>query len=152
MVDAARQYLNAQREFFVVFERCTLKGWPDKKGALRIAFELQALYCERERLRLKYLGDSALGDAVWKSFTSISQIRQRLEQGWEATDEEKLLKDDAAYALIQQRIEELKASVDAVGTEGPFAMVKGDPEFIAAGNRLVEKLRSLDDELSLSDA
>ena len=91
MREALRQYLEAQREFNVVLERCSLKGWPDKKAALRVTLRVQELFCEREALRLNHLlQDCARDNAAWESYTSISKVRERLEDGWNDDDEEAL--------------------------------------------------------------
>lgn len=145
---AAREYLSAQREFLIVCERCSLKGWPEKKAALRMAFRLQELYCERQILRLKHLQSSVSDDAEWYSLRSISKIHERLEQRWETNEEEALCKTDSAYGAVQAEIRELKAELDPVGLEGPFAMLARDAENITARRVLAEKVRELDRELS----
>lgn len=149
VLNAALQYVSAQRDFMVVLERCAIKGWPDKRDALRVAFRLQELYCEREALRLKHLENYSLDDAAWDSYTSIPRVRKRLEEEWEPNDEEALSKNCPVYVAIQKQIEQLKAGSDPVGLEGPFDMVKGDPELLAAARLFEERHRRLDRTLSI---
>ena len=119
VVGAVQQYLDAQRKFLVVLEQCSVKGWPDRRDALRTAFRLQELYCEREALRLRHLQNSNSDDSVWNSYTSISAMHKRLEEGWQASDEQELSKSDATYRALQARIEELTTSR---GREAPLPL------------------------------
>jgi hypothetical protein len=146
--DVFRQYLDARREFNVVLERCSVKGWPDKKADLRMSFRLQELFLERMALRLNHLQNSASEDAVWKSYTTTSAVHERVQEGWKDSDEETLAKKDAAYAALQKEIGDLTATLDPPGLEGPFQMVKGDSELIAAAHDFDRKVRALDGQLS----
>jgi hypothetical protein len=152
VVGAVQQYLDAQREFLVVLERCSVKGWPDRREALRTAFRLQELYCERKALRLMHLQDCVSDDGAWNSYTSISAMHKRLEDEWQASEDQELSKSDATYRAIQAQIEELASAVDSVGLEGPLSMMKGDPEYIAATRALSEEVRRLDRELAVDAA
>jgi len=97
--------------------------------------------------RLNHLQNSVSADAVWNSYTSIKRIRERVHEGWTASDEEALCNADASYAALQARIRELSPAVDPVGTEGPFAMAMRDPELAAAARAFEEEHRRLDREL-----
>ncbi|HEY8052929.1 MAG TPA: hypothetical protein VIE42_08985 [Steroidobacteraceae bacterium] len=133
-----------------IFERCAIKGWPDKKAALHRVFRIQELFCEREALRLNHLlCDSAYDHAVWKGYASISIVHDRLEGGWTNVEEQVLSSSDATYAAVQNEIENLNAANDPVALEGPFRMARRDPELIAATHNLENKVRELDVQLSL---
>jgi hypothetical protein len=146
--DIFRQYLDALREFEGVLEQCSLKGWPDKKNALRTAFRIQELFYEQMRFRLDHLlQSSASDDAIWKRAT-ISSVHERLEAGWKDTDEA-LLRKNQSYAAVQKEIEDLRAVLDSAGLVGPFKMVKRDPELLAAGNAFDKRFRDLERRLSV---
>jgi hypothetical protein len=148
--DAFRQYLEALRGFQVVLERCSLKGWPDKKADLRTAFRIQELLYEQMAIRLNYLlTDGASEDATWNSCTSISKVQERLQEGWKDSDEETLSKSNGLYAAIQKEIDELRSILDSDGLTAPLKMARRDPEEIAAGHAISTRLRELDRQLSL---
>jgi len=93
-------YIAAQREFNRAAEHCVLKGWPDKKAALRETFRVQELFCDREAMRLDYWTNSDRDEAEWRSYTSVAAVRTRLGQDWTAAEEQALAQNDAHYAEI----------------------------------------------------
>jgi hypothetical protein len=148
--EAFRQYLEALREFNVALERCSLKGWPDKKVVLRTAFRIQELISEQMALRLSHLlTRGASDDETWKSCTTISSVHKKLQEGWTVSDEEMLRQHDAAYYSVQREIEDLRVVLDSTGLDGPLTMAKRDPEYIAARHDIAKRLRELDRQLSL---
>jgi hypothetical protein len=147
---AFNDYLEALRGFQVVLERCSLKGWPDKRTDLRTAFRIQELLYEQMAMRLNYLlTDDASDDATWNSCTSISKVQERLQEGWKDSDEETLSKSNVPYAAIQKEIGASKGVLDSVGLTAPLRMARRDPEEIAAGHAISTRLRELDRQLSL---
>jgi hypothetical protein len=145
-----RRYLDARHEFNFLLERCTVKGWPDKKAALHVAIRLQELFLTREALRLSHLVQSSTVDvADWSSYTNMAMVHKRLEEDWNVREEEALRGSHPEYAALQREIESLQAVLDPVGLEGPFAMVRRDAEVIAAGWAFDRLVRSLERQLSL---
>lgn len=147
VLSAARQYLYGQRELVQTMERCAIKGWPDRKAALSVAFRIQHLFHERELLRLEYLSHQTSPD-LWRSFTSISLVRERLQQAWKADDEETLRRSEAGYVAVQKEIDDLQRVLDPVALDGPLNMAKRDPEVSTLARALERKLRDFDKQLS----
>ena len=146
-----REFFDARLEFNVVFERCALKGWPDRKAAIRTSFRLQELFYARETLRLHHLvSRSASHEAAWQSYGGLNAVLERLQEGWTAADEVALLKRNAKYSAMQTEIQDLQAVLDSPGLERPFEMVKRDPELITAAHELQRKSRGLNERLALT--
>ena len=146
VLSAARQYLYGQRELVQTMERCAIKGWPDRKAALSVAFRIQHLFHERELLRLEYLSHQTSPD-LWRSFTSISLVRERLQQAWKADDEETLRRSEAGYVAVQKEIDDLQRVLDPVALDGPLNMAKRDPEVSTLARALERKLRDFDETI-----
>ena len=45
------RYVDSKRQFMSIAERCSNRGWPDRKMEIRNAFRLQELFCDQEMLR-----------------------------------------------------------------------------------------------------
>jgi len=144
--DAYLRYTEAKQDFFRVLERCALRGWPDRKVAIRNAVRLQELLSEQERLRLSYLEACDSTDSVWQAPT-IAAVYKRLRDDWKADTETALLSGDAGYAALQQEIEQLQVKLDSEALTGPLEMAKRDEEFVAASRDLAHTTRALDGEL-----
>lgn len=148
--DVFRRYLEARQEFNLALERCSLKGWPDKKAAVRNATYLQELFYERLSVRLKHLVlRSGLDEIRWNEYTSTAKVHERLQGGWSESEEQALRLCDKAYARMQSEIAKLQATADPPALDGPFTMAKRDPELVSAGSKLDSTIRALDRELSL---
>src|ERR1700733_10281225 len=80
-----------RREFLTTYERCALKGWPDRRAPLRTAFRLQELFVERDILRFDYLATTyALEARLWQSLSSITDISRRINEAWTEAYEQAL--------------------------------------------------------------
>ena len=92
--DVYRQYIQSKRELFEVAEACSIKGWPDRKAAVQVAFRIQNLLNEQEALRFEYLIEKRPSEsASWESLTSISK---RLDEGWNTAEDEILKENNPA--------------------------------------------------------
>jgi hypothetical protein len=146
---AYRRYMESNREYNKVVERCSLKGWPDRKVALRNAFKLQALLYDQQELRLDHLTNAFdPKDAVWKSFTSVSAIFKRLNEDWSDAEEEALKRSSPSYTVLLTAIKECQSLMDPDALDGPFLAAQRDPEYRAAGAAHYDVLQELNDELA----
>jgi hypothetical protein len=147
------RFIEARVEFILALERCTLKGWPDKRAAIRSNTHLQQLFYELLSLRLKHIVlRSASDDSGWNEYTSTEKVHVRVQDGWSEDEEQALRLCDNAYAQIQSEILKVKATADPSALDGPFAMVKRDPELLSAWSRLNNTVLALDRELSLESS
>ena len=116
--DVFRQFFDARRSFLEVFERCVIKGWPDRKAAVRVNFRLQELFYARETLRLAHLvNHSASNEGAWGSYASLSNVHERLDVGWSDLDEDTLKNSDSAYWSTQDSVDTLLRAL-CIGLEG----------------------------------
>jgi hypothetical protein len=129
-----------------VAERCTKKGWPDKKADVERVFRLQALYIEREALRFDYVFSK--GAVAEATFNSLSRIHERLGTNWTDADEIGLGGQTPAYQGIATEIAQLLASWDVNCVDGPLRDVKRDAEYLAAEKSLGIRTRELNALLS----
>ena len=143
--DVFKQYMVALGEFFAVFERCAIKGWPDRAAVIRRHIEIQMLFRDQEIARLKYVLDSD-SDVSLDSYTRVDLIRRRLIGDWAVCDEETLCAKDAEYVALQQRLENLRR-LGPGDVDGPLEMAKTDPELLSAVETLKETHRALDSRL-----
>jgi hypothetical protein len=148
--DVFQKFIEARLKFIQVIERCALKGWPDRKSAIRSNAHLQALFYTRLPLRLTYLVEQkVISDAGWSEYTSTDQVHARVQDGW-GDDEEKALRlCNEAYDRIQNAIPIATAATDPPALDGLFEMAKRDPELHAAWSKLNNTVLALDSELSL---
>jgi hypothetical protein len=148
--DVFRRFIEARVEFILALERCAFKGWPDRRAAIRSNTHLQELFYELLSLRLKHLvlrNDS--DDIGWNEYTSTEKVHVRVQDGWSEDEEQALRLRDKVYAQIQSEILKVKTATDPPALDGPFAMVKRDPELLSAWSRLNNTVLALDRELSL---
>jgi hypothetical protein len=149
--DVFRQFFDARRSFLEILERCVIKGWPDRKAAVRVNFRLQELFYACETLRLDHLvNHSSSNQAAWGSYVSLSNVHERLNKGWGDLDEATLKNNDSAYAAMQTEIEALRPLIDPAALEEPFRMAGRDPELLTATQDLEGKSRELNQQLALS--
>jgi hypothetical protein len=146
---AVRQYLQSMKVFLMLAERCSLKGWPDRKIAVHNTFRLQLLFHERDAIRFEHLikGHPPEG-ASWQSFSSISNIFKRLNEAWEDVDEVAIKMDNPAYIDILTEIERRQASMDPAALDGPLRDLQEASEYRAARQAIAETLREIDDQLA----
>jgi hypothetical protein len=74
--DVFRRAVASKRAFLMVAERCAIKGWPDRKIALRNAFRLQELLGTREELRFEYLTGTYASEEESRMFPQILGFNQ----------------------------------------------------------------------------
>jgi hypothetical protein len=80
------------------------------------------------------------------SLKSLSDIEERINKGWSDIEEEKLSKDNSAYAENLKEIAACRAALDGPALDGPLLAVQHDLEYIAAREALrknIVKLRKL---------
>lgn len=140
------EYLECKRELFGIAEACSVKGWPDRKSAIRNAYKLQFLFTEREALRLAYLIESGGFDDT--ACVSVSKISERLLQNWTDGDEKALLEQEARYKEIAQEVSYTEAILDKGALREPFDAAGHDPEYRAALRMIQQKIRELDARLA----
>jgi hypothetical protein len=146
--DTFRQYIEAKREFSAVAERCLLKGWPDRKAAVKSMSRLGDLVTEIELLRFEYLMSAVPVHAT--TLKSFACIFDRLHKGWRDTEEVALREKDPTYRDVSRELEAAeatKAASDPTALDGPFAGAARDPEYQDAAISLDKKHRQLEAEL-----
>ena len=140
------QYLKHHREFLTVAQRCSIKGWPDRKPAILNAWRMQFLFNESESLRFEYLMRASSSEQ--KSWVSISSISRRLVKDWSEVEEQALSDSNTRYKGIMKEIAGCKAALDTSAIKEPFDAARRDPEYAAALLAVQEKLRELDAQLA----
>jgi hypothetical protein len=144
------QYLTHQREFLTVAERCSIKGWPDRKPAMLNAWRLQFLYNEWQCLRFEYLLRSrGFQHPLWESMSSISS---RIVEDWSEVEEQALSDSNLRYREIREEIAGCRAALDGEAIKEPFEAARRDPEYAAALLAVQDKLRELDAQLAGSSS
>ena len=153
VADVFRRFLEARREFNLALERCSLKGWPDRKAAIHNATHLQKVFFERLSVRLKDLVlRSGLDDISWNEYTTTRKVHERLQDGWTDDEEQALRLCDKAYARMEGEIAKLQTTADPPALDGPFTMAQRDPDLVSAGIKLESTVRALDRELALESS
>jgi len=144
--DVFCQYIESKRLFLSIAERCSIKGWPDRRAALQNSFRLQQLFNEREALRFDHLMNYhrfTVGD--WKSLQTISA---RLEQGWSASEEEALRHVNSRYDDLEREILACQASQDPEALDEPLRAVQRDSEYVSARDAISRRTLELDKHLA----
>ena len=78
-----RRYIESKLELLSIAERCSLKGWPDRRGALRNAFRLQQLYCEQELRRAEHLAATLkTSGGLPRRPTTLGALDAMVRQNW----------------------------------------------------------------------
>jgi hypothetical protein len=143
------RYLDARREFSLALERCAIKGWPDRRTAVRTSARVQGLFFSQLAARLTHLVcEHGLNDAMWSGYTTTLQVHDRVQELWSEQEEQTLRLRDAAYAQMQCEISELQSVVAPVALDEPFKMAKRDPELVVAGWKLNNATLAFDRELA----
>jgi hypothetical protein len=148
--DLFQQYLTHQREFLRVAERCSIKGWPDRKPAILNAWRLQFLYNEWQSLRFEYLLRS--GGFQQQAWESMSRISSRIVEDWSDVEERALSDSHRRYRAIKAEIAGCLAALDGEAIQEPFEAARRDPEYGAALLAVQDKLRALDAQLAGSSS
>jgi hypothetical protein len=150
--DIFQRCIDARLEFNSAIKRCASKGWPDRKGAIDVAFRAQEAMLTRLMTRLTYLiRQGTCADAEWRPYATTSLVQKRVQEDWTDREEAALARSDVQYAALNNEIESLKKRADPTALEEPYRMMRRDPELIAAAHALDRKVRALDDELSISN-
>ncbi len=138
-------YLKAMREFLEVFERCIVRGWPDRKDAISVTTRIAYLNCDVQRWRLDYLCEQGLLEL--KAHQSLSAIFDRLNKQWTDDEEAALKAKHVPYrgAVTNRDVE--RAQLDPEALEGPFGDIERDQEYLTARESLRLKAKSLDAQL-----
>lgn len=144
--DVFREYIEAKREFLAVTDRCSLKGWPDRKSVLEDFSKMCAFVIEQEVLRFDYmLSGVPVEAAVWKS---LEGILNRISKDWKDSDESGLAAKSAAYRDVSKQLAAAEAIVDKAALDGPFKGTQGDPEWKNAVRVFNDKRSELDKRLA----
>jgi hypothetical protein len=147
------RFIEARVEFILALERCALKGWPDRRAAIRSNTHLQELFYELLSLRLKHLVLRSASDNIgWSEYTTTEKVHVRVQDGWSEDEEQALRLCDKVYAQMQSEILKVTAATEPPALDGSFAMVKRDPELLSAWSRLNNSILALDRELSLESS
>lgn len=151
--DVFHRFIEARVEFILALEGAALKGWPDRRAAIRSNTQLQQFFYELLSLRLKHLVlRSASEDVRWNEYTSTEKVHVRVQDGWSEDEEQALRLCDKAYARIQDEILKVKATTDPPALDGPFTMAKRDPELLSAWSKLNNTVLALDRELAFESS
>lgn len=143
-----QQCVDARLNFNRALMQCASRGWPDKKASIDVAFRVQEAMLTRLMVRLDYLVRRLAPDAEWRSYTSTALVQARLQGNWTSDNEAALIASDEAYARLNREVESLRRRADPAALEGPYQMARRDPELIAAGQALNDKILALDKQLS----
>lgn len=150
LAEVFHRYSEAQREFLRVAERCSLKGWPDRKAQIVNAWELQRLFNERQVLRFEYW--LAANDSEEGSWVSVNSISRRLLQDWGQLEERELIDSNPQYQVIIAEIARREAALDSDAIREPFDAARRDSEYAAALLSMQETLRQVDAQLATGRA
>jgi hypothetical protein len=146
-----RQYVQAVFQYLRSSEACLVKGWPDRKKTIRIAFRIQELANQIDELRFEsLLAEHGSEDAIWASFQNVSSVWDRLREGWLSTEEAALRRDNRAYDVLAAEYEDLRRSLDIRALDGPLRDAQQDGEYRQALHAMQNRLRELDQELLAS--
>ena len=144
LLDVYMRYLQGKREFIDETERCTLKGWPDRRSEIRETFELQRHYIEREVRRIRYVAES---DArLDRKGVSLASIATRIDKDWTAADDAGLVAKDPSYVRTTEEINRILGLRGSI-TE-PLRDASSDPDYLRARQKFSELVQALDEELS----
>ncbi len=125
-----RRYTESKLELFSIAERCSLKGWPDRREALRNAFRLQQLFCEQELRRAEHIAAaSRTSGGSPRLPTTLNVIDEMVHQSETDLEEKALRQADPRYEALAGEIEECRAASDRTATEGPLKAAQSDPEY-----------------------
>jgi hypothetical protein len=143
------RYVDSKRHFLSVTERCSIRGWPDLKTAIRNAFRLQELFCDQEIMRFEHLATMWRDPAsiACNSLTSVSAISKAIQQEWTETAEGTLQQSNPAYKKLVHEIEQCTASTTPEALDGPFRDARRDPEYIGARHAVQKALAACDKQL-----
>jgi hypothetical protein len=146
VIQIHREWLQAKDEMIAIAERCSMRGWPDRRLAIQNAFRLQILFNEREALRLEHL----VGHEVLeiKTGTSLTSISERLTKEWNSTEEAELNRSSARYREVLLEIDRCQIQLDPDALDGPFKDVQRDRQYQAARRDIQRKQRDFDQELN----
>lgn len=143
--DAFRQYIEAKRTFIAVYERCTLKGWPDLTAVVQHDTKFKNLVIQSQTLRFNHLlGRIPVEDPVWESLDSVLS---RLENTWTDNDEANLSTESEEYRRVSSELALAEAALKPETlAEARNAAVK-DPEWRDAADAFRIRHCAIDEKL-----
>jgi hypothetical protein len=129
-VEIFGRYIESKLALFSIAERCSLKGWPDRKEVLQNAFRLQQLFCERELRRVERLAATLkMSDGLHRRPTTIKAVDAMVNESWTDLQETELRQVDPRYEALAAEIEKCRAASHGAATEGPLKAAQWDPEY-----------------------
>lgn len=137
-----RKSKDASREFMRQTHLCSLKGWPDRKRELDIAFELQLLLLRQREMRFRHLFQT--GIIQHEKLLSLADVAERLANGWLESEEAALAGSDPDYQKLVRAIEGHRSALNADAIDGPLRALQRDPEYRQARQGYFETLKGLD--------
>jgi hypothetical protein len=112
---------------------------------------MQELANRRTELRFEYLlRELGREDAIWPSFQSVSNISDRLQDGWLSSEEVALKQENRVYDDLTAEIDDLQRLLDTGALDGAFRDAQQDREYLDARLAIQNRVRELDNELLTS--
>lgn len=143
-----RKSKDANREFMRRAHLCSLKGWPDRKRELEVAFELQLLLLSQREMRFGHLLKT--GVIQHERVLSLLEVSERLGGGWGDMEEMALAESDPEYRKLNRAIGEHRRALNADAIDGPLRDLQRDPEYRQARQEYFETLKQLDAQFELA--
>jgi hypothetical protein len=139
------EYVAAKKTYIVTSERCLLKGWPDRKQAIRNSTRLLLLQGEAELMRFDSLAGYQRDIAILCK--SLESIIDRLYKHWTEAEDIVLRQNNPSYVELVRQLELADAARDPAALDGPLAAARGDPEYLAAAEAMRMKYFELNERL-----
>ena len=99
---AYREYLESAKSLLALAATSSIKQSPEQEFELRNVFWLQILFIDREALRFDYLLRSCTSEIT--NCRSLSDINERLLEGWRGLDEDGIITGNSNYITVLQGI------------------------------------------------
>jgi hypothetical protein len=129
-LEVFRRYIGSKLELLTIAERCSLKGYPDRREALRNAFRLQQLYGEQELMRAEHIAVTLkTSDDSRRPPTTLKAVDAMVHENWTDAHEKALRQTDQRYKGLASAIEQCRAASIPGATEGPLKAAQWDPEY-----------------------
>jgi hypothetical protein len=144
--DTYRKNMKRFREFTVFCEQRATEISPNQKPLLLNCFKLWDLLMVQREIRFEYLLKSKSLDC--STFKSLDEIDERLDKGWDVTEEVNLKKSNAHYTSICQEIADIKSKWDSDSLTAPLRALEQDPQYRAAREENADRIQELQRRLS----
>jgi hypothetical protein len=142
---AYREYLEWVKSLLALAATSSINQSPEQEPELRNVVRLQILFIDREALRFDYLLRNCTSEIT--NCRSLSDINERLLEGWRSLDENGIITSNSNYITVLQGIAELEGNTDSPALDKPFQALTRNLEYRKARTEFAKRIEELNKTL-----